>query len=202
MACVMQVQLRPVHRGENVSIRRAAARGSGRGGERNGSAVRRDLRHLVQPLRPLHETRPAAANGRRTPFCAASPNARIPPTELETGRGATSTGSHRARIHPYSPKRGPPSRTYAPRSLNFLHTPHPPAASAGRSVLTHVLFPQLAQPDLAGEGGPRMPPDDGKSRHSALASFDMIYASCAHPSRAMLARGAGRPVRIRARRAV
>ena len=202
MACVMQVQLRPVHRGRNVSIRRAAARGSGRGGERNGSAVRRDLRHLVQPLRPLHETRPAAAVGAQKALLrgvAWSPDGA---GELETDRSGTSTGTRRARVRPAFPPQAPPSRTYAPRSLGASPQPHPPAASAGRSVLTHVLFPQLAQPDLAGEGVPSTPPDGGKSRHSALASFGMIYALCAHPSRATLARGAGRPVRIRARRAV
>ena len=198
----MQVQLRPVHRGRNVSIRRAAARGSGRGGERNGSAVRRDLRHLVQPLRPLHETRPAAAVGAQNALLRSVASSPDGTGELETDRSGTSTGSRRAPPHHPFPLQAPPSRTYAPRSLGFAHTPHPPAASAGHSVLTHVLFPQLAQPNLAGGGGPSTPPDDGKSRHSALASFDMIYALCAHPSRATLARGAGRPVRIRARRAV
>ena len=129
-------------------------------------------------------------------------SASIPRAELETDRSSTSTGSRRANRHYSSPPTATASRSYAPRSLGSSPQPHPPTASAGRSVLTHVLFPQLAQPDLAGEGGPRTPPDDGKSRHSALASFGMIYALCAHPSRATLARGAGRPVRIRARRAV
>ena len=202
MACVMQVRLRPVHRGRNVSIRRAAARGSGRDGERKASAVRRDLRRLVQPLRPLHETRPAAAVGAQKALLRCVVYSPDGVGELETDRSGTSTGSRRARNHPSSPPTTTPSRTYAPRSHGSSPQPHPPAASAGRSVLTHVLFPQLAQPDLAGEGGPSTPPDDGKSRHSALASFDMIYALCAHPSRATLARGAGRPVRIRAHRAV
>ena len=92
MACVMQVQLRPVHRGENVSIRRAAARGSGRGGGRNGSAVRRDLRHLVQPLRPLHETRPAAAVGAQKALLRGVVYSPDGVGELETDRSGTSTG--------------------------------------------------------------------------------------------------------------
>ena len=92
MACVMQVQLRPVHRGRNVSIRREAARGSGRDGERKGSAVHGHLRRLVQPLRPLHETRPAAAVGAQKALLRGVVYSPDGVGELETDRSGTSTG--------------------------------------------------------------------------------------------------------------
>ena len=92
MACVMQVQLRPVHRGRNVSVRHATARGSGRGGERKASAVRRDLRRLVQPLRPLHETRPAAVVGAQKALLRGVVYSPDGVGELETDRSGTLTG--------------------------------------------------------------------------------------------------------------